>query len=147
LHEGSMTHFDDEALEKKKLFLFFFSALWSAPGRRFTPQLIEYYNRVVQEHPEFEVVFFSADRSQFGMETYMTQSSMPWPAVAYDKLASKKPATKLVHGLPCLMLVDASGNVLFNSYGGAKDLGAGKALAEADKILAGGQSGGVVRGH
>jgi hypothetical protein len=147
LQEGSLTHFDDEALEHKKLFLFFFSAFWSTPGRKFTPQLVEYYNRVVQEHPDFEVVFFSVDRSQFAMETYMTQSRMPWPAVEYDKIATKGPATKLVHGVPCLMLVDASGNVLFNSYGGEKDLGVEKALAETDKALARGGSDGVAQGH
>jgi hypothetical protein len=135
--QGSLTHFDDEVLEHKKFFVFFFSAIWSVPGRKFTPQLVDYYNRVAPQHPEFEVIFFSADRSQFGMETYMAQSNMPWPAVAYDKLASKGLlATKFVHGLPCLILLNASGKILFNSYGGETDLGPEKALAELDKILA-----------
>src|ERR1700680_1320192 len=43
-HQGSLAHFNDEVLEHKKFFLFFFSASWSAPGRQFTSQLVEYYN-------------------------------------------------------------------------------------------------------
>jgi predicted ABC-class ATPase len=56
-HQGGVTHFDDEALEHKKLYLLLFSANWSGPGRKFTPQLVEYYNRVAPQHPEFEVIF------------------------------------------------------------------------------------------
>jgi hypothetical protein len=67
-HQGSITYVNDEPLERKSLFLFFFSANWSAPGRKFTSQLAEYYNRVAPQHPEFEVIFFSADRSQFGKQ-------------------------------------------------------------------------------
>ncbi len=137
-HHGSLSHFDDEALENKKFYLFFFSANWSPEGRRFTPQLVEYYNRVAPQHPEFEVIFFSADRSPFGMETYMGQANMPWPAVEYDKLASKAGIQKnFVRGIPCLILVDGSGKVLSNSYGTERNLGPETVLADLDKILSG----------
>jgi len=137
-HQGTLSHFDDEALENKKLYLFFFSANWSPQGRKFTPQLVEYYNRVARQHPEFEVIFFSADRSPFGMETYMGQANMPWPAVDYAKLGSKAGIqNNFVRGLPCLILVDGSGRVLSNSYGTEKNLGPETVLADLDKILNG----------
>jgi nucleoredoxin len=137
-HQGTLSHFDDEALENKKLYLFFFSANWSPQGRKFTSQLVEYYNRVAPQHPEFEVIFFSADRSPFGMETYMGQASMPWPAVDYEKLGSKAAIqNNFVRGLPCLILVDGSGKVLSNSYGTEKNLGPERVLADLDKILNG----------
>jgi Thioredoxin-like len=137
-HQGTLSHFDDEALENKKLYLFFFSANWSPQGRKFTPQLVEYYNRVAPQHPEFEVIFFSADRSPFGMETYMGQANMPWPAVDYEKLGSKAAIqNNFVRGLPCLVLVDGSGKVLSNSYGTEKNLGPETVLADLDKILNG----------
>ena len=137
-HRGTLSHFDDEALENKKLYLFFFSANWSPQGRKFTPQLVEYYNRVAPQHPEFEVVFFSADRSPFGMETYMGQANMPWPAVDYEKLGSKAAIqNNFVRGLPCLILVDGSGKVLSNSYGTEKNLGPETVLADLDRILSG----------
>ena len=135
--QAGIIHFDSEALEHKKLYLFFFSANWSPQGRKFTPQLVEYYNRVAPRHPEFEVIFFSGDRSQFGMETYMTQSKMPWPAADYEKLATKDVIQKdVVHSIPSLVLVDAGGNIISNSYAGEKDLGPEKVLADLDKIFA-----------
>lgn len=137
-HRGTLSHFDDEALENKKLYLFFFSANWSPPGRKFTPQLVEYYNRVAPQHPEFEVIFFSADRSAFGMETYMGQANMPWPAVDYEKLGSKAAIqNNFVRGIPCLILVDASGKVLSDSYGTERNLGPETVLADLDKIFSG----------
>ena len=137
-HQGSLSHFDDEALENKNLYLFFFSANWSPPGRKFTPQLVEYYNRVAPQHPEFEVIFFSADRSPFGMETYMGQANMPWPAVDYEKLGSKAAIqNNFVRGIPCLILVDGSGKVLSNSYGTERNLGPETVLADLDKIFSG----------
>lgn len=139
--EGGFAHFDDEALEHKKLYLFFFSANGAPAGRKFTPELIAYYNRVMPEHPEFEIVFFSADRSQFGMETYMSQSNMPWPAVAYDKIGSKTRGIQpdLVRNIPCLVLVDGGGKVLSHSTGESpSDLE--KVLAALDGIFAHGNA-------
>jgi hypothetical protein len=137
-HQGEVTHFDDESFEHKKLYLFFFSAMSSAPSRKLTSQLVDYYNRVTPEHPEFELIFFSADRSQFGMETSMAQSNMPWPAVRYDKLAGKSEALPkdLVHEVPFLILLDGSGKII--SSGGTSDPknNVDKVLADLDQILA-----------
>jgi nucleoredoxin len=137
LRQGSVTHFDDEALEHKKLYLLFFSANWSAAGRKFTSQLVDYYNRVAPQHPEFEVIFFSADRSQFGMETYIAQSNMPWPAVAYDKRTGKAGTIQnnLVHEVPCLVLADATGKILSYSHGGENTVPPEKVLADLDEIF------------
>jgi nucleoredoxin len=139
LHQGAVTHFDDQALEHKKLYLLFFSANWSAAGRKFTAQLVDYYNRVVAQHPEFEVIFFSADRSQFGMETYMGQSNMPFPAVAWDKRTGKAGAMQnnLVHEIPCLVLTDATGRILSYSHGGENVISPEKVLADLDGIFTG----------
>ncbi len=136
-HEDSLNPFDDEALENKKLYLFFFSAFGSPQGRKFTSQLIDYYNRVALAHPEFEVIFFSLDRSQFAMETYISETNMPWPAVAYDKIASKQAIMKnLVRGVPWLILVNANGDVLSNNDGGPNGPDPERVLADLDQIFA-----------
>ena len=111
---GSLARFDDEALAKKKLIALYFSAHWCAPCRKFTPQLVEFYNRVAPQHPEFEIVFFSNDRSPFEMETYMRDTQMPWPAIDFAKLPGKE-ALKKYGGedIPCLVVLDASGKVIF----------------------------------
>src|SRR5262249_11889902 len=76
IRNGERARVDDAALANKKLIAFYFSAEWCGPCRKFTPQLIEYYKRVAPEHPEFEVVFYSSDRSQYAMEKYMRDENM-----------------------------------------------------------------------
>ncbi len=134
-HEGSFVPFDDEQLERKKFYLLFFSAFWSKDGRQFTSRLVDYYNRVAPQHPEFEVVFFSADRSEFAMQNYVSQTSMPWPVVAYDKRDGKAGAiaAKLVHGIPFLILSDAAGRILSQT---GENSPPDQVLADLDKVLA-----------
>ena len=146
LHNGVLAPFDDKPLATKKLYLLFFSANWSPAGRKFTSRLIDYYNRVVPEHPEFEIIFFSADRSSFGMETYVTQSRMPWPAVAYDRINSKASVLPkdLVQEIPCLVLADAAGRLISGTKPGDSG-GPDKVLADVDRLL--GRSNGGVAEH
>jgi len=134
---GSLARFDDEALGKKKLIALYFSAHWCAPCRKFTPQLVEFYNRVTQQHPEFEIVFVSCDRSPFGMETYMRDTQMPWPAIDFGKLPGKE-ALKKYGGeeIPCLVVLDASGKVISDTYAGKKYVGPEKVLTDLDAIFA-----------
>jgi nucleoredoxin len=136
-HNGSLSRFDDEPLEKKKLIALYFSAHWCGPCRKFTPQLVDYYNRVAPQHPEFEVIFVSLDKSQFAFETYMRETNMPWPAIDYAKVASKDAIRKYAgDGIPCLVLLDASGKVISDSFAGKEYLGPGKVLGDLDAIFA-----------
>ena len=138
LRNGALGHFDDEALEKKKLIALYFSAHWCAPCRKFTPELVDYYNRVATQHPEFEIVFVSFDKSQFAMETYMREANMPWPAIDFPKLGGKEAIRKYAgDGIPCLVLVDATGKVISSTYAGAQYLGPAKVLGDLDAIFAG----------
>ena len=138
LRNGALGHFDDEELEKKKLIALYFSAHWCAPCRKFTPELVDYYNRVATQHPEFEIVFVSFDKSQFAMETYMREANMPWPAIDFQKLQGKDAIRKYAgDGIPCLVLVDATGKVISSTYAGAQYLGPAKVLGDLDAIFAG----------
>jgi nucleoredoxin len=138
MHDGAMTRFDDDALENKKLIALYFSAHWCGPCRKFTPHLVDYYNRVAPQHPEFELIFVSDDRSQFGFETYMHDANMPWPAIHYQKLREMAGIRKYAGGgIPCLVLVDASGKVISDSFAGKQYLGPQKVLSDLDAIFAG----------
>jgi len=131
---GGLVHVDDAVLANKKLIAFYFSAHWCGPCRKFTPQLVEYYNRVVAEHPEFEIVFYSHDRSPADFESYVREANMPWPAIDFAKLKGKEALTKNAgNGIPSLVLVDASGNVISSS----QNVGPQKVLADLDAIFAG----------
>lgn len=131
---GGLVHVDDAVLANKKLIAFYFSAHWCGPCRKFTPQLVEYYNRVVAEHPEFEIVFYSHDRSAADFESYIREANMPWPAIDFAKLKGKEALTKNAgNGIPSLVLIDASGNVISSS----QNVGPQKVLADLDAIFAG----------
>lgn len=139
---GVLVPVDEETLRKKKLFLFFFSAISSPLGRHFTSRLSEYYQQVEIEHPEIEVIFFSGDRSQFAMENYMSQTEMPWPAVAFSEIGKQFAALPagFVHDLPTLALVDASGKVLSRSAD-PSPAALEKVLVDLDKTLQNGSVG------
>lgn len=138
LHYGDFTHFDDHLLDQKKLIALYFSAHWCAPCRKFTPQLVDYYNRVAAQHPEFEIIFVSLDKSQFAFETYMREANMPWPAIDYQKLAGKDTIRKYAGaGIPCLVVVDQNGVVVSDSFVDKKYAGPQKVLSDLDAIFAG----------
>ena len=133
----TINRFEDEALEKKKLIALYFSAHWCGPCRKFTPQLVDYYNRVAAQHPEFEIIFVSYDRSAFGFETYLKDTRMPWPAIDFQKVKGKSEITKYSGSeIPGLVLIDASGKVISDSYAGKEYLGPQKVLTDLDGIFA-----------
>jgi thiol-disulfide isomerase/thioredoxin len=138
---GAVNKFEDGSLESKKYFLLYFSAHWCPPCRQFTPGLVNYYNDIIAKHPEVELVFVSFDKSASGMETYMREMNMPWPAVAYDKRAMKSGIQKYAgRGIPDLVLVDGSGNVLADSYRGEQYLGPQSVLQAFDTLITKGQA-------
>lgn len=128
---SNLTPFEEEALAKKKLIALYFSAQWCGPCRQFTPQLVEFYNRVAPQHPEFEIVFVSSDRSAGAMGAYMRDMKMPWPAIDFSKLPTKSALKKYAgEAIPCLVLLDANGKVLSDTYAGKEFLGPEKVLAD-----------------
>jgi nucleoredoxin len=137
--DGTISRADEAGLENKKLIALYFSAHWCGPCRKFTPQLVEYYNQVAPQHPEFEIIFVSSDRSRFNWETYMREARMPWPAIDYDQLAGLAGLKQLSgDGIPSLVLLDATGHLLSSSYDGGKYLGPKKVIGDLEKIFAGG---------
>lgn len=135
---GSVVPADDDAMANKKLILYYFSAHWCGPCRKFTPQLVEYYNRVSAQHPELEVVFYSFDKSAAAMEDYMRGSNMPWLAIDYQKLGEKQELRNFAgNAIPSLILVDATGKLLSSTYAGTQYLGPQKVLGDLDTLFAG----------
>ncbi len=134
---GGLTPFNDQPLEKKKLIGLFFSAQWCSYCREFTPELVRFYNRVAAAHPEFDIVFMSSDKSAAAMEKYMREMQMPWPAVKFEKLAEKEALRKYAGaGIPCLVVVDAEGRVVSDSYVDGKYRGPSKVLADLEQMFA-----------
>uniref|UniRef100_A0A7R9Y9G1 Thioredoxin domain-containing protein n=2 Tax=Pinguiococcus pyrenoidosus TaxID=172671 RepID=A0A7R9Y9G1_9STRA len=96
--------------------LFYFSAHWCPPCKRFTPKLIEWYNkRKAAGNDDVEVIFMTNDRDQASFEEYY--GDMPWLAVPFEDrhtVVQKMSKALGVQGIPTLVLFDAENNLLNN---------------------------------
>lgn len=145
---GLLHPYLDAEFEKKKLIGLYFSALWCGPCRKFTPNLVAYYNKVAAAHPEFEIVFVSNDKSASAMEKYMRDDQMPWPALSFDKVAGNAAITKYAgSSIPCLVVVDENGKVISDTYAGKTYRGPEAVVADLDQLFAGKAPGQVAQAH
>lgn len=92
--------------------LFYFSAHWCPPCKRFTPMLIDFYNELRKTRQDVEVIFLSSDKSSDEFAEYF--GTMPWLALPFEERAVK---TKLsgkfkVEGIPTLISLNKDGEVL-----------------------------------
>jgi nucleoredoxin len=139
LEDGKLQTYDAGQLSGVKYFALYFSASWCGPCKQFTPELVRAYGRLKKSHPEFELVFVSADHSAGDMKDYMKEDRMPWPALKYDQIAREPEIQRYGGpGIPCLVLVDAGSRVLSDSFEGDNYVGPGKVLQDTQRILRGG---------
>lgn len=135
---GLLRPYLDSEFEKKKLIGLYFSAHWCAPCRKFTPNLVAYYNKNAAAHPEFEILFVSFDKSASAMEGYMRDLQMPWPALGFDKAPGNEALKKYAGAsIPCLVVVDENGKVVFDTYAGKNYRGPEAVLSDLDQYFAG----------
>ena len=119
---GRMKQVDEADLNAKDHYAIYYSAHWCPPCRKFTPQLVSFYNSYSKRHDNFEIIFVSSDRSEDEMEDYIKTANMPWPALKFGQ--RDHPATRYSgRGIPCLVLLDNNGNVLADSYVGNRYVG------------------------
>jgi nucleoredoxin len=110
----------------------YFSAHWCGPCRRFTPLLIEWYNKMKAAGHSIEIVFISSDKNQEQWMEYF--STMPWPALnvwqaagstAKDRLEMLEDGPCEHRGIPHLALLkgsDLSASVLGGSGSAASKI-------------------------
>ena len=138
LRNGIPRPYLDGEFEKKKLIGLYFGAHWCPPCRKFSPALVAYYNKVSAAHPEFEIVFVSDDKSAGAMQNYMRDEQMPFPAVTFDRVAGNQALKKYCgESIPCLVVVDENGKVIFDTYAGKIFRGPEAVLADLDQFFAG----------
>jgi nucleoredoxin len=137
LEDGTLKPVDAASLGGIKFYGLYYSASWCGPCRQFTPQFVAAYRLIKQRHPEFEVVFVSADRSAGDMVKYVKDDRMPWLAMKYDEAQRDGELRRYGGpGIPCLVLVDPAGVVLSDSFEGDQYVGPGKVLADAQRLMA-----------
>ncbi len=136
LENGTLKPHAQARLAGVKFFAIYYSASWCGPCRQFTPELVDAYGKIRAQYPEFELVFVSNDRSAGDMMSYMRDDRMAWPAVRYDAIRGSRDITRYAgSGIPCLVLVDADGKVLSDSFRRGDYVGPDLVLDETWKIL------------
>lgn len=137
LNGGRMEPFDAALLGEKKFIAVYFSAAWCGPCRRFTPRLVDWYERHRGNLDQFEIIFVSSDRDEKSMAGYMIEDRMPWPAVSFAKARSNPLSKYGGRGIPCLVILNEHGQILSHSYDGSNYLGPDRPLQELDRLLKG----------
>jgi nucleoredoxin len=68
----------------------------------------------------------------------MREEQMPWPAVSFDKIARNAALKKYAgSGIPCLVVVDETGKVIFDTYAGETYRGPKAVLTDLERLFAG----------
>ena len=130
-----MKAFDASTLKDVKYFAFYYSASWCPPCRAFTPKLVDFYKEFKPKHPNFELIFVNHDQSEDKMLAYMTGDSMTWPAVRFDDIEKVQGNQYCGRGIPDLVLVDAGGTVLSDSFNGYQYLGPYKVIDDIKRMV------------
>ena len=108
----------------------YFSAGWCGPCHEFSPLLVSFYEKNKRlAGKRFEIVWISRDRSETEMKEYAAEFGFPWLAVSWDRLG-QIPITQAhdVAGIPDLVVLDANGALVADSYVGEKYRGARSVL-------------------
>jgi thiol-disulfide isomerase/thioredoxin len=111
-------HHTNVALQGKKVVGLYFSADWCGPCRQFTPELVNFYNKINSRRGkknEFEIVWISRCRSIDAFGQYFTQMG-GWLALPPNEATGARGqylGEKFgVKGIPTLVLLDEIGNLI-----------------------------------
>jgi nucleoredoxin len=136
LQGNSLQPHETGRLNGVKFYALYYSASWCGPCRQFTPRLVDAYQNLRAEYPEFEVVFVSADNSAGDMKDYMKGDRMAWPALRYETVQTSGDIMRYCgDGIPCLVLVDDKGKVLSDTNRDGDYVGPQVVLEDTRKLL------------
>lgn len=103
----------DMVTKPTKHYVFYYTASWCGPCQAFTPELVDFYNRLKKDNNSFELVLISSDKEQADMEEYAKEKKMPWPQLKLSKIdAFSGKFDHEVSGIPAVIVCDLKGTVL-----------------------------------
>ncbi len=107
-----------------KYYLFYYTASWCGPCQKFTPSLVDFYNKNKPGNGDFEIILVTSDSDEDAMEGYAAEKKMLWPHLKLGKVERfKKEFKHPGRGIPNLVLTDTEGKLLKTSYEGDNYLG------------------------
>lgn len=94
--------------------LIYFSASWCQPCTKFTPKLIDFYNKAKSSQKELEIVLASFDEFEDAYSNFY--SKMPWLSVPFNekKVIENLKNKYSITTIPTLIMVNEFGEMLEN---------------------------------
>lgn len=135
LRDGKLVPYNPGTRAEPEFYLVYYGAFWCGPCRRFSPELLDAYKEMKSYAGDrFEVIFCSDDHDASGQLDYAREVGMPWPIARFG---SSLPVLDRWRGrgIPCLIVVNRDGEVLFHSYSGEEYLGAQDPLEKFQILL------------
>lgn len=141
--EGNLVKLDGKSLKRysepvkpAKYYLFYYTASWCGPCHKFTPSLVEFYDKYRSKGNDFELVLITSDSDEGAMEEYAAEFKMQWPQLKLSKADKfkdefKHPGT----GIPNLVLTDTEGKLIKGSYEGGNYVGPTVVMNHLEKLL------------
>lgn len=119
--DGNLVKLDGRSLKRfsqetkpEKYYIFYYTASWCGPCQKYTPSLVDFYNK--NKNANFEIVLITSDSDEGGMETYAREKKMPWPQLKMSRVAKfEKQFDHKVNGIPSVITCDLDGNIVSRS--------------------------------
>lgn len=103
----------DDATRPEKYYVFYYTASWCGPCRKFTPSLVDWYKK--NKSDAFELVLITSDSNEDAMEDYAKSAKMPWPQLDFKSVKKFKGSFNHgVRGIPSLIVCKLDGENLGN---------------------------------
>ena len=125
LVDGKLEQYDFSEKQEPEFYVFYSSASWCGPCRAYSPSLVSFYDvrKNLMHQDNFEIILLSSDQSTGAMRKYMEDEKMQWPAIRPSKADSRILRDFRGNGIPCLVIANRNGNVLYHSYVNGKYIG------------------------
>lgn len=142
--DGNLESLQGRSLKRLKEFtppteyyLFYHTASWCGPCQRFTPSLVEFYEKHKPGDARFEIILLSSDRSDDAMEEYAKDKKMTWPHLKLSKVEDfEEDFPHPGGGIPNLVPTDTQGKLLKTSYVDGKYVGPNVVMHHLGTLLA-----------
>ena len=121
-------------LQDKKNVLLYFSAKWCPPCRKFTPTLVDFFNKNA-EAKDFTIVFVSSDRSVADQMKYRGLQDGFLRHSARPGECQRHQADYGDRGIPNLVWLNPEGTAVAKSYVNGSYVGPNNVLAEFSRAM------------
>ncbi|WAC21635.1 thioredoxin-like domain-containing protein [Luteolibacter sp. SL250] len=97
-----------------KYYIFYYTASWCGPCHKYSPVLVDFYNK--NKNANFEIVLITSDSDEGAMEDYAKEKKMPWPQLKMSRVERfEKQFDHKITGIPSVITCDLEGNIVSRS--------------------------------